>query len=343
VLDDLPPIGWHEIAVPASEPSDAEWKSVLGDAPRTHRLSYAQLEQAGRALDVLGGDLDAAVRRLVGPKLDQLARRIRPRHTWDDLVLPPAHAAQLRDIVDRYRLASTVYDEWGFPAVPSAGLVALFSGPSGTGKTLAAEVVAGELGLDLYKLDLSSIVSKWVGETEKNLDELFEAAGAGNLVLFFDEADALFSKRSEVADSHDRYANLETSYLLQRLESYHGVVVMATNYEKNIDQAFMRRIHARIDFALPDEAERRMIWHRHLQAGAPLADDIDVEWLARHFELPGAAIRNAVIDAAFHAAATTGTIDMASLVGGVARELRKLGRLVRKEDFGRWFATVDTV
>ena len=189
--------------------------------PRSHPLTADQLEPVGRAFVATGGDLDAAVRRLVSGRLEQLARRIRPHRSWDDLVLSGDRTAVLRTIVDRYQHAEQVYDEWGFAAsVSSRGIVSLFSGPSGTGKTLAAEVVAGALGLDLFKIDLSSVVSKYIGETEKNLEEIFDAASAGNLVLFFDEADALFGKRSEVKDSRDRYANIEVSYLLQRLEAY---------------------------------------------------------------------------------------------------------------------------
>ncbi len=211
--------------------------------------------------------------------------------------------------------------------------MALFVGPSGTGKTLAAEIVAGELGLDLYKLDLSSVVSKYIGETEKNLEEVFAAAGAGNLVLFFDEADALFGKRSEVHDARDRYANIEVSYLLQRLESYDGLVVMATNFEKNIDEAFLRRIHVRVEFATPGATERAAIWALNLPPDAPRDDDVDVAWLAERFELTGAAIRNAVVAAAFTAAAAGTAITMSSLVRGVAKEYAKVGRLVRPEEF----------
>ncbi len=204
-----------------------------------------------RAYPAVGGDLDAAVRRLVSGRLEHLARRIRPTRDWDDIVLSDDRMELLHSIVARYRFADQVFDDWGFAATPSRGLVALFSGPSGTGKTMAAEIIAGELGLDVFKLDLSAVVSKYIGETEKNLEQVFDAASAGNLVLFFDEADALFGKRSEVKDARDRYANIEVSYLLQRLESYDGLVVMATNFEKNIDDAFLRRIHARVEFAMP--------------------------------------------------------------------------------------------
>jgi SpoVK/Ycf46/Vps4 family AAA+-type ATPase len=338
-LDDLPDRPWCEVHSSEAGPSDDEWFEVLGTSDRRHILTFEQLGMVSKNLPVVGWDVDAAVRRLASSRLDELARRIRPSRSWDDLVLPPGHMRQLRELVDRYHLADQVYQEWGFPAVPSRGLVALFSGPSGTGKTLAAEVIAGELGLDLFKMDLSSVVSKYIGETEKNLDQLFEAAGAGNLVLFFDEADALFSRRSDVKDSHDRYANLETSYLLQRLETYDGVVIMATNFEKNIDQAFLRRIHTRVDFASPTEVERAAIWRQHLTHGAPV-EGVDFDELARRFDITGGSIRNAAVYAAFLTAVEGGPITMERVVRGLGREYRKLGRLLKEADFGEYFAVV---
>ena len=235
-----------------------------------------------------------------------------------------------------------VYDDWGFTATPSSGVVALFSGPSGTGKTLAAEIVAGELGLDLFKLDLSSVVSKYIGETEKNLEVIFDAASAGNVVLFFDEADSLFGKRSEVKDARDRYANIEVSYLLQRLEAYDGLVIMATNFEKNIDDAFLRRIHVRIEFAVPGPEERVRIWEQSFPAGAPLAADVDIDWLAQRFELSGGAIRNASLNAGFFAASHGEHITMQSVVVGLAREYRKMGRLITAKDFGEYHHAFST-
>jgi AAA+ superfamily predicted ATPase len=337
-LDRLPRRDWREFAAADHDPDRAEWEHALGpDAPHTHHLTAEQLDRMRRAVAAYGGDFDAAYRRLVSPKLDVLARHVRPRAQWDDLVLSGERKSRLLDLVNRYRTAGRVYDEWKFAASPSRGLVALFSGPSGTGKSLAAEVIAGQLGLDMYRLNLSSVVSKYIGETEKNLDELFDAAGMGNFVLFFDEADALFAKRGEVSDAHDRYANLETSYLLQRLERYDGIVILATNFEKNIDHAFMRRIHVRIDFPIPTDPERRALWRQHLRSEAPIGSDVDIDWLAKQFELSGGAIRNAVIDAAFLAAAEDAAIGMAQLVRGVARELQKLGRLVTSNTFGPWF------
>jgi AAA+ superfamily predicted ATPase len=339
-LDCLPDRRHVEVDAPSDEPSDDEWADALGDGiARTHRLTAEQLRLVSRVLPARGNDLDAAVRRLGSGTLEKLARRIRPRRTWDDIVLSATRIEQLRTIVHRYRFAERVYRDWGFTPVPSAGVVALFSGPSGTGKTMATEIVAGELGLDVFKLDLSSVVSKYIGETEKNLELIFDAAGAGNLVLFFDEADALFGKRSEVKDARDRYANIEVSYLLQRLESYDGLVVLATNFEKNVDEAFLRRIHVRVEFVLPGAAERAAIWELNLPDKAP-TDDVDLGWLAAQFDLSGAAIRNAVVAAAFNAAAAGTPITMEALVRGVAREYTKVGRLVKREDFGEYYSLV---
>jgi SpoVK/Ycf46/Vps4 family AAA+-type ATPase len=340
-LGDMPDRGWLEFFATAHEPDDAEWIERVGPIDRRgHHLSAEQLDAVSRALPASHGDLDAAVRRLVAGPLEQLAMRIHPTRGWDDIVLSADRLDHLRGIVDRYRYASTVYDEWGFSAQPSRGLVALFSGPSGTGKTLAAEIIAGELGLDVFKLNLSAVVSKYIGETEKNLEQIFDAAGSGNVVLFFDEADSLFGKRSEVKDARDRYANLEVSYLLQRLERYDGVVLLATNFEKNVDEAFLRRIHARIEFPVPALPERRLIWVRNFPKTAPI-EDIDFDFLAAQFEMSGGSIRNAAVHAAFLAASGGSKIEMEHAVAGVAREYRKLGRLLKPEHFGRYFDMVN--
>jgi len=339
-VDQMPERQWTEVVAPTSEPTDAEWTDVFGPGvDRSHRLTFDQMYRVQRARDAVGGDIDAAVRRLASGPLEHLTRRITPTRTWDDIVLSPDRLALLRSVVDRYQHANEVYDDWGFSATPSRGLVALFSGPSGTGKTLASEIIAGALGLDVFKLDLSSVVSKYIGETEKNLEQIFDAASAGNMVLFFDEADSLFGKRSEVKDARDRYANIEVSYLLQRLEAYDGLVVMATNFEKNVDEAFLRRIHVRVEFALPGAAEREMIWRTNFPAQAPV-DGVDFAWLAQQFELSGGSIRNAAIHAAFVAAAAGTTITMESAVIGVAREFRKMGRLIKPTDFGEHFVTI---
>ncbi|MCU1501186.1 MAG: putative ATPase, partial [Ilumatobacteraceae bacterium] len=334
-LEQLPTRPWISVEAGDEMPTDAEWAAHLGETPRTHPLTMTQLEQVSRAIASYGGDIDAAVRRLASGRLERLAVRVRPRHAWDDLVLSADRTALLRSIVDRYRHSEVVYGEWGFAPAPSRGLVALFSGPSGTGKTLATEVLAGELGLDVFKVNLATVVSKYIGETEKNLEEMFDAASAGNLLLFFDEADSLVGKRSEVRDARDRYANIEVSYLLQRLENYDGVVIMATNFEKNIDDAFLRRIHVRIAFQIPAETERLALWKHNLPDGAP-THDLDLPWMAAKFEVAGGAIRNATVQAAFLAAALGQPIRMEHLVTGVAGELRKMGRLVNPSEFGEF-------
>ncbi|WP_228562170.1 AAA family ATPase [Catenulispora rubra] len=341
-LDTLPARPWSEVRLESEAADAADWQRVLGVPPDpAYPLSREQLRLVAAAC---GGDparIGDAVRRLAGGHLDGLAVRVRPRRTMADLVLPADETARLRELTARCRGRGVVYRDWGFLPLPSRGVVALFSGPSGTGKTLAAEVVAGELGLDLYKVDLSSVVSKYIGETEQNLEQIFQAASAGDLVLFFDEADALFGKRSEVGDAHDRYANIEVAYLLQRLETYDGLVVLATNLQRNIDDAFLRRISVSIDFAAPDEEHRRRIWEQAFPDTAPV-DVLDFGYLARQFKITGGVIRNAALAAAFLAAETAGgRITMETVVLALKREFQKLGRLRTEVDFGPYFSLVD--
>ena len=198
---------------------------------------------------------------------------------------------------------------------------------------MSAEVIAGDLGLDLYVVDLATVVDKYIGETEKNLERVFDAAGASSAVLFFDEADSVFGKRSEVGDAKDRYANIEVSYLLQRIEAYDGLIVLATNFQSNIDQAFLRRIHVSVEFAVPDEAERRRIWLHCLPPSAPV-EDVDVDFVAQRFRLTGGSIRNASLAAAFLAAEAGTPITMDTVLWGLKREYQKLGRLVTEAEFG---------
>jgi SpoVK/Ycf46/Vps4 family AAA+-type ATPase len=302
-------------------------------------LTAEQLEAAATARAALRSTAADAIRRIAAGHIEQLATRIPPTRTWDDLVLEPHRSALVRSVVDRATHRDVVYGQWGFSPFPSTGVTALFSGASGTGKTLAAEIVAGELGLDLYRIDLSQMVSKYIGETEKNLSEVFAAAEASPVVLFFDEADALLGKRSEVSDAHDRYANLEVAYLLQRLERYNGVVVLATNLANNIDPAFLRRVHVSVEFPVPEAAERLRIWQRSIPGSAP-RDDVDLAFFADRFELPGGAIHNAASAAAFLAAAAGTPLTMGALAVAVKRELQKLSRLVRDSDFGPWASAV---
>lgn len=257
---------------------------------------------------------------------------VHPSGTWADLVLPEDRKAQLREAAARIEHRETVFDEWGFlnNRAGRMGLRLLFCGPPGTGKTLAAEVLAGEIGRDLLVVDLAQMVSKWIGETEKNLAAAFEAAERGGAVLLFDEADALFGKRTEVGDSRDRYANLETAYLLSRLERFEGVVVLATNLRQNLDGAFARRIEFIVPFDLPDAAEREQLWRRHLPPAAPLATSVDCARLAALYDLPGALIRNAAVAAAFLATSDNHggdpAISLRHLVHAVKREYVKAGR-----------------
>jgi SpoVK/Ycf46/Vps4 family AAA+-type ATPase len=203
---------------------------------------------------------------------------------------------------------------------------------------MAAEIVAGELGLDLYRIDLSAVVSKYIGETEKNLEKIFQAADQGDAVLLFDEADAIFAKRSEVRDAHDRYANVEVAYLLQRVEAYEGLIILTTNLRGNIDEAFLRRLDAVVEFPVPEEAERLAIWRRALPPQAPLAADADLAFLARKFKLAGGHIRNIALTAGFLAAADGGAIGMQHLARATRREYQKLGKLVAESDFGQYYA-----
>jgi SpoVK/Ycf46/Vps4 family AAA+-type ATPase len=230
--------------------------------------------------------------------------------------------------------AERVLGTWGFGRKLSLGrgVSVLFAGPSGTGKTMAAEVIAGDLGLDLYRIDLSTIVSKYIGETERNLERVFTAAESANVILFFDEADAVFGRRSEVRDSHDRYANLEVAYLLQRMEQYDGLAILATNLRENLDEAFVRRLEFVVTFPFPDEAHRRRLWEIHLPPDAPRADDLDLAHLAARFRLSGGNIKNVTLAAAFLAAAEDRPIGMAHLLRAVQREHQKLGRIVPEAD-----------
>ncbi len=258
-----------------------------------------------------------------GSELDRLAQRIEPRAGWDDIVLPEAQLATLRQIATQLRHRLTVYEQWGFASQGPRGLgiSALFEGESGTGKTLAAEVIAHAVGLDLYRIDLSAVVSKYIGETEKNLRRVFDAAEASGAILLFDEADALFGKRSEVKDSHDRYANIEVSYLLQRMEAYRGLAILTTNHKAALDPAFQRRLRFILRFPFPDQAQREAIWRGTFPDAAPL-DGIDYLKLAR-LGATGGAIRNIALNAAFLAAEDGSAVGMAQLLRAARLEAAK--------------------
>jgi SpoVK/Ycf46/Vps4 family AAA+-type ATPase len=249
--------------------------------------------------------------------------------------VPERQLGLLKSISAYLRHRDRVLSDWGYErsVARTQGLKVLFAGDSGTGKTMAAQVLAAELGLELFRVDLATVVSKYIGETEKNLDRIFNAAEGSNAILFFDEADALFGKRSEVSDSHDRYANIEVAYLLQKMEGYAGAVILATNFRRNIDDAFVRRLDFVIDFPFPEAEDRKRIWRLLLPAEAPVADDIDLDFLAVQFKLSGGSIRNCSLSAAFQAADDGGVIEMRHLVRAVALEYGKQGRLTLEADF----------
>ncbi len=278
-------------------------------------------------------DLHAACRSLSNTRLGSLARKIAPKYGWDDIVLPADQLAQLREICQQASYRHVVYGDWGFERKLSRGrgLSALFSGPPGTGKTMAAEVIARELDLDLYSIDLSQVVSKYIGETEKNLHGLFSEAQTSHAILFFDEADALFGKRSEVKDAHDRYANIEVGYLLQKMEEYEGIAILATNLRQHLDEAFVRRMQFIVEFPFPDEEHRRRIWEVTFPREAPVAEQVDFALLAREVKLAGGNIKNIGLAAAFYAAGDGGLIRMPHLIKAARREFQKLGRTWKEE------------
>jgi AAA+ superfamily predicted ATPase len=286
-------------------------------------------------------DLYTACRQMSGRTLGVLTHRIQSEYRWEDMVLPADQVEQLHEICSYIENYQAVYSNWGFGRKLSTGkgLNILFAGPSGTGKTMAAGIVSHELKLDLYKVDLSAIVSKYIGETEKNLERIFQEGQISNAILFFDEADALFGKRSEVKDAHDRYANIEIAYLLQKMDEYEGIVILATNLRKNMDEAFARRIQFAIEFPLPDEGDRRRIWDIIFPSEAPLGPDVDLRFMSQ-FKITGGNIKNIALYSAFLAVRDGGEIRMEHLIRATRREYQKTGRLCTEEDFAQYFKLV---
>jgi len=278
----------------------------------------------------------AACRRQAQPRLDDLAQRIPARAGWGDLILPSPQQRMLHDIAVQVRHRAQVYEAWGFAARSPRGLgiSALFAGPSGTGKTMAAEVLAGALDLDLYRIDLSQVVSKYIGETEKNLRRVFDAAEEGGAILLFDEADALFGKRTEVKDSHDRYANIEVSYLLQRMEVYRGLAILTTNMKGALDDAFQRRLRFIVSFPFPEMADRVEIWRRIFPPETP-TQGLDPEKLAR-LNVTGGVIRNIALQAAFLAAEERASVGMHHVLGAARSEYAKLDKPLTDVEIRGW-------
>ena len=297
-------------------------------------FARAKLEGDADCATPDASNLWRAAREEAARPLDELAQRIVPVHGWDDIVLPADVLGQLREIAAQVANRTSVYEEWGFDAKLSRGrgISALFAGPSGTGKTMAAEVIAKHLDLDLFRIDLAGVVSKYIGETEKNLKRMFDAAEACGAILFFDEADALFGKRTEVKDSHDRYANIEINYLLQRMEDYRGLAILATNMKSQLDHAFLRRLRFIVDLPFPDVELRRRIWQRVFPAAAPI-EGLDYEALAR-LDVAGGNVKNIAVNAAFAASASGSPICMEHVLAAAKREYEKLDKLMVGTDLG---------
>ncbi|MEV1044811.1 ATP-binding protein [Streptomyces sp. NPDC049916] len=352
---------------PGPERAARRWRRALADAARTaglpagqaapgdelieatasYRLDSDQLRRAATVasrLALLGdrpvnpGDLRAAVRAQNGAGLERLARRIEPAVGWDDLVLPPATRTQLTELALRARHREQVLGQWRMRpgGGRGRGVIALFAGESGTGKTMSAEVIAAELGMELYVVDLSTVVDKYIGETEKNLERIFVEASDVNGILLFDEADAIFGKRSQVKDAHDKHANVESAYLLQRMESFDGIAVLTTNLRANLDEAFTRRLDVVAEFPMPDARERLALWDRCLGPALPRDASLDLAFCADRFELAGGSIRACAVSAAYLAAESGGPLGMDQVVTAVLQEYRKLGRLVLEGEFGPW-------
>jgi hypothetical protein len=340
-----------DVAKPTAMEQRALWQHLLGEGAEQYsrrlaghfdfnpgkigQIAHAALAATGQKIEGLGDALWQGALAHTRPSLDQLAQRIEPKAVWDDLKLPEAEKSLLRQIADQVAQRGVVYDDWGFRERMNRGLSisVLFAGESGTGKTMAAEVIANELGLSLYRIDLSAVVSKYIGETEKNLRKLFDAAEEGGAILFFDEADALFGRRSEVKDSHDRYANIEVNYLLQRMESFRGLAILATNMKNALDGAFLRRIRFVVNFPFPNVAEREAIWSSVFPAKAAIGP-LDVARLAR-LTLAGGSIQGIALNAAFLAAKAGVQVTMPLILEAARSEFRKLDKPVNETDF-RW-------
>jgi SpoVK/Ycf46/Vps4 family AAA+-type ATPase len=320
---------WQDTLGPSSAKLNGQLEKIIANFSLDPESIYEACAQA------MGGqspkeevELDQklweACRTQARRPLDELAQRIKPMATWQDLVLPESQSNNLREIAAHVRQRTKVYETWGFARKASRGLgiSALFVGASGTGKTMAAEVLANELQLDLYRIDLSQVVNKYIGETEKNLRRVFDAADDSGAILLFDEADALFGKRSDVKDSHDRYANIEVSYLLQRMEEYRGLAILTTNMKKALDQAFLRRIRFVVQFPFPDAGLRAEIWQRIFPSQTP-TEGLDIRKLAR-LDIAGGNIRNIALNAAFVAAEAGESVMMPHVEQAARSEYRKL-------------------
>ena len=362
-----PCTGWKKVELRLEMPSTTQrlalWKHCVADKNLNADVS---LESLANKFSLLPGQITAAARKAeelrcwageeqitseiihqacrdqLPSRIGTLAHRVNAVYRWEDLILPPEQKEKLKEACNQVEYRRQVYEDWGLgKKLPyGRGVSMLFSGPPGTGKTMAAQVIASCLQLELYKVDLSGVMSKYVGETEKQLGAVFDEVKKSQSILFFDEADALFGKRSEVRDSHDRYANVQTSYLLQKIEEYDGIVILASNFVQNFDEAFKRRIKFIIDFTLPDQERREQIWRAVMLSGLPVSEDVDFEFLARSFELSGSSIKNVAVSAAFLAAADGTEVHMAHLLVSVQAEQQKAGKSISREDFGEYYRQI---
>ncbi|MFI3312260.1 MAG: ATP-binding protein [Eubacteriales bacterium] len=329
---------WQEMAKNyklSSSLEDLASTFILTPAQMMASLRNANLASSG---EISKSAMNAAILSNSTVGLTHHATPIRVAYTWDDLVVEPSQKDILRHVVNKAKLRGTVLERWGFDKklAYGRGTTVLFYGPPGTGKTMGAQVLAGEIGLALFRVDLSQVMSKYIGETEKNLSIIFKEAKNSNIILFFDEADALFSKRTEVKDARDKYANVETSYLLQKMEEHDGISILATNRVGNFDEAFKRRISYMVNFEMPNPEMRLRLWKNVFPAGAPVSQDIDLEFLAERFEFSGSMIKNIVINAAYLAAAEGEPISMKHMVHSIKSENLKAGKVTWYQDFGSY-------
>ncbi|MCL1856162.1 MAG: ATP-binding protein [Kiritimatiellaeota bacterium] len=348
-----------EVRMPGRMERAALWGSPLPDVPvpldvpaptnlsflaNAFVLSPKQIEAAKREAFLLaGGNADmktitACCYHQTVSGLAETADKVPAAYGWDDIILPPETKKILREACNHIKYSDVVLEKWGMKkrAGYGIGLNIMFAGPPGTGKTMAAQVAANELNMDLYRIDTSKIVSKYIGETEKHLRTVFDEGRKANVILFFDEMDSLFGARTEIKDAHDKYANMQTAYILQRIEEYEGVLLMATNLINNIDEAFMRRIQYVLYFTLPAPGQRHALWQGMFPREAPLHSDIDFAYLAENYEISGGVIKNIVISAAFCAASEQTQISMKHVVTALQIELAKQGKVLIKEDLGRY-------
>ncbi len=344
------PLACVHVTAPTREEQRGLWKSALNGHALDLEVEVDAIVQqfnfsgpaiadvvaraGARAGAITGPDLWRACREQMSPALEEFAHKLAPCFGWNDIVVGAEIRAQLQELAAQVEQRGRVYDTWGFGAglARGRGISALFAGPSGTGKTMAAEILAAHLHLDIYRIDLAGVVSKYIGETEKNLRKVFDAAEHSGAILFFDEADSLFGTRTEVRDSHDRYANLEVNYLLQRMEDYSGLAILATNRRTALDPALLRRLRFVVDFPFPGPDERRQIWERAFPARAP-TQDLQFSFLSK-LDLSGGNIKSIAINAAFIAAEESAPIGMSSVMRAAAREYAKLSRPVNAAEFG---------